>query len=85
MPQRKEMNVNPVDGAEALFGRELDGRDDVLPGHALSPLQITDPGVISTSGTAHHTIARQTGDPLNEVAGIVFRITAADAYEVSKL
>jgi hypothetical protein len=101
---RKETNVNLVDGAEvwlfsygtlpqrnvqlAIFDRALDGRADVLPGYALSPLQITDPGVIATSGTAVHTIARETGDPADEVPGAVFRITqaelaAADAYEVA--
>jgi hypothetical protein len=72
----------------ALFGRALDGRADVLPGYAVSPLRITDPGVISTSGTAQHTIARETGDPLDVVTGTAFRITradlaAADAYEVA--
>jgi hypothetical protein len=71
----------------ALFGRELDGRADVLPGYAVSPLLITDPDVIATSGTAHHTIVRETGDPLDQVPGMLFRITeaelaAADAYEV---
>jgi len=96
--------MNPVDGAGvwlfaygtlrqkevqlAIFGRVLEGRADVLPGYALSPLLITDPGVIATSGTAHHTIVRETGDPLDAVPGIVFRITqaelaAADAYEVA--
>jgi hypothetical protein len=72
----------------AIFGRALDGRADVLPGYAVSPLRITDPGVIATSGTAHHTIARETGDPRDEVPGVVFRITlaelaGADAYEVA--
>jgi hypothetical protein len=72
----------------ALFGRKLDGQADVLPGYAVSPLRITDPGVIATSGTAHHTIARETGNPLDKVPGVVFRITraelaAADAYEVA--
>jgi hypothetical protein len=72
----------------ALFGRGLDGRADVLPGYSVSPLQITDPDVIATSGTALHTIAHETGDPLDEVPGTVFRITeaelaAADAYEVA--
>ena len=71
----------------ALFGRELDGRADVLPGYAVSPLLITDPRVIAASGTAHHTIACETGDPLDELPGTVFRITqaelaAADEYEV---
>jgi hypothetical protein len=72
----------------AIFGRELDGRTDSLPGYSISPLLITDPVVIATSGTAHHTIAHETGDLLDEVPGIVFRITqaelaAADAYEVA--
>ena len=97
--------MNLVDGAEvwlfsygtlrqrevqlAIFGRALDGRADVLPGYSVSPLLITDPGVIATSGSAHHTIVRETGDPRDEVPGIVFRITpaelaAADAYEVAE-
>jgi hypothetical protein len=72
----------------AIFGRDLDGRADVLPGYASSLLQITDPAVIATSGTAHHTIVRKTGNPLDKVPGIAFRITraelaAADAYEVA--
>jgi hypothetical protein len=72
----------------ALFGRTLDGQPDVLPGYAVSPLLITDPAVIATSGSAHHTIARPTGDPRDQVAGTAFRITgadlaAADAYEVA--
>ncbi len=71
----------------ALFGRALEGRADVLPGYALSPLEITDPDVIVTSGSAWHTIARQTGNPVDTVAGTLFSITpaelaAADAYEV---
>jgi hypothetical protein len=97
--------MNRVDGAEvwlfsygtlrqrdvqqALFGRALDGRADVLPGYAVTPLQITDPDVIATSGSALHTIARESGDPRDEVPGTVFRITlaelaAADAYEVAE-
>ena len=72
-----------------LFGRLLDGQADVLPGYAVSPLEIVDPGVIATSGTAHHTIVRETGDALDEVPGTAFRITqaelaAADAYEVAE-
>jgi Gamma-glutamyl cyclotransferase, AIG2-like len=71
-----------------IFGRVLNGRADVLPGYAVSPLLITDPGVISTSGTAEHTVARATGNPRDEVPGLVFRLTqedlaAADAYEVA--
>jgi hypothetical protein len=72
----------------ALFGRTLEGRVDALPGYAVSPLEITDPEVIATSGSALHTVARETGDPLDEVPGTAFRLSdaelaAADAYEVA--
>src|SRR3954466_11857473 len=72
----------------ALFGRTLLGRADVLPGYSLSPLPITDAEVIARSGIAQHTIAAPTGDPGDEVRGIVFSISqaelaAADAYEVA--
>jgi hypothetical protein len=95
--------VNPLDVAEVwlfaygtlqlrqvqqvLFGRDLDGRADVLPGYAASPLLITDPDVIATSGTAHHAVVHATGDLHEVVPGTLFKITqaelaAADAYEV---
>ncbi len=72
----------------SLFGRTLEGTADVLPGYAILPLLISDPDVIAKSGTAHHTIARQTGDPHDQVPGIAFRMSraelaAADAYEVA--
>ncbi len=71
-----------------IFGRALDGQADALVGYAIVPLLVTDPDVIATSGTAHHTMARETGDPRNEVPGTVLRITrdelaAADGYEVA--
>jgi hypothetical protein len=71
-----------------IFGREAEGRTDILPGYAMSPLEITDAGVVATSGTFHHTIIRETGNPLDEVPGMALRITpaelaAADAYEVA--
>ena len=71
-----------------IFGRELDGQPDILRGYTLSMLQIVDPAVIVTSGSASHTMARETGNPLDEVPGTVFRITpaelaAADTYEVA--
>jgi hypothetical protein len=71
----------------ALFGRTLDGRADVLPGYAISPLVITDPDVVAMSGSGLHTVARETGDPLDEVPGTALSLSeaeleAADAYEV---
>jgi gamma-glutamylcyclotransferase (GGCT)/AIG2-like uncharacterized protein YtfP len=71
----------------ANFGRELHGRDDALPGYRMTLLEITDPAVVALSGTAHHPVAAPTGDPADQVPGVVFDITdaelvAADGYEV---
>ncbi len=72
----------------ATFGRRLEGRADALPGYATSLLVIEDAGVIATSGKTHHLLALPSGNPADEVAGVVFKITpeelaAADTYEVS--
>lgn len=72
----------------ATFGRRLEGRADALPGYATSLLEIKDVEVIATSGKTHHLLALPTGNPADEVAGVVFKITpeelaAADIYEVS--
>lgn len=73
----------------ALFGRLLEGRTDALPGYKLGFVEIRDPGVIATSGSARHLIVRATADPADAVAGTAFRISrdelaAADAYEVAE-
>ena len=70
------------------FGRLLDGEDDCLPGFQLSMIEITDPEVIAASGEAFHPIITFTGNPKDEVNGIVFDISSeelkqADSYEVS--
>lgn len=72
----------------AHFGRELRGRPDAMPGYRQSLIAITDPQVIATSGKTHHPIVEPSSNPLDEVAGSVFEITArelaaADKYEVS--
>ncbi len=72
----------------ATFGRLLEGRVDALTGHATSLFEIKDAEVVKTSGKTHHFMARPTGNPADEVPGVVFRITAAelaaaDTYEVS--
>ena len=70
----------------ATFGRLLHGAADVLPGHRQSLVEVTDPGVIATSGTNLHPSATPSPDPNDAVAGLVFEITAAelaaaDGYE----
>ena len=74
----------------ATFGRLLEGRPDALPGFTLKPLKITDENVIATSGLDVHQMACETGNPAEQVPGIVFAITpeelaAADAYEVDDM
>ena len=64
---------------KTLFGRELPGHPDRLPGYHLATLPITDPDVIAASGTAEH--------PIDHIDGTVLQLTdaelvAADAYEV---
>lgn len=71
----------------ATYGRPLDGTPDLLTGYWLEPLTITDPEVVRLSGKAVHAIARESGDPADRIAGVVFALTeaeleATDRYEV---
>lgn len=71
----------------ATFGRALAGAADLLPGYALSLVEIDDPQVVATSGATHHPIVRYTGSPADTVPGTVFQITTdelqqSDEYEV---
>ena len=50
----------------------LEGRVDALPGYATSMFEIRDAEVVKTSGKTHHFMARPTGNPRDEVAGVVF-------------
>ncbi len=72
----------------ATFGREIEGRDDILPGFSRTMVAIADPEVIARSGEASHPIVRRTGNAADGVAGAVFEVTeddlaAADRYEVA--
>jgi gamma-glutamylcyclotransferase (GGCT)/AIG2-like uncharacterized protein YtfP len=71
----------------ATFGRELEGRLDAIIGFELDWVTITDPHVISTSGSDRHPILKPTDQRGASVAGTVFPISAtelaaADDYEV---
>lgn len=72
----------------ANFGRELEGRPDLLPGYMLLSIVINDATVVALSGIAHHRIAQRSANLKDEVAGMVYTVTseelaAADRYEVS--
>ena len=70
------------------FGRRLDGEPDAMTGYTRTMVEITDPEVLAASGERFHPIVSPSDDPLDEVAGMVFRISAeelaaADRYEVA--
>ena len=72
----------------ALFGRQLSGTPDVLPGFEEALLEIEDQATVSLSGKTHHSIVRFTGHTTDSVAGAVFAVTpdeiqSADNYEVA--
>lgn len=72
----------------ALFGRKLTGKADSLPGYYLKTVKITDPEVIATSGQDVHSIVHFSGDPEDQIPGMVFQISKeeleqADQYEVA--
>lgn len=72
----------------ASFGRILSGRSDVMLGHRMTMIEITDPAALAKSGERFHPIVEPSMDAGDEVAGTVFVVTeaelrAADAYEVS--
>ncbi len=72
----------------STFGRKLTGSVDILKGFSLSYVEIKDLSVIATSGETNHPIITHTGNPFDEVKGIVFDISPeelkqADSYEVS--
>jgi len=68
------------------FGRELTGESDRLVGFRLGPIAIANPDVVGLSGMEVHTIAYPTGDPSDEVPGMLVLLTAeelvaTDGYE----
>lgn len=72
----------------ATFGRKLKGKADILPGYSIHKLKITDPDVIAKSGEDVHSIIQFTGNPKDQIAGMVFEVSSqeleeADRYEVA--
>jgi hypothetical protein len=71
----------------ATFGRELVGHPDAIVGYGLDYVTVTDPHVVTTSGSDHHPILRPTDRPDAHVDGTAFALSeielaAADEYEV---
>jgi gamma-glutamylcyclotransferase (GGCT)/AIG2-like uncharacterized protein YtfP len=72
----------------ATFGRLLAGQADSLPCYAMKKIKITDPDVIAKSGEDVHSIIHFSGNPKDQVPGMVFRVSKeelqrADEYEVA--
>ncbi|MET0898651.1 MAG: gamma-glutamylcyclotransferase family protein [Mycobacterium sp.] len=71
----------------AVFGRELSGRPDAIVGFDLDHVTITDPQVITTSGSDRHPILRPSTRADAAIEGTALEVdaadlAAADAYEV---
>ena len=71
-----------------LFGRKLNGTDEILFGYKLEQLQITDSSVLEKSEQVLHPIALPSNDPNDRVKGTLYEISTeelnqADTYEVS--
>lgn len=67
------------------FGRILTGEKDTLVGYLI---KITDPEVLRKSGQQFHPIIQFTGNELDKVEGVLFKVTTAeilnaDKYEVA--
>ena len=72
----------------ATFGRKLQGSEDRLPGYCMKKVRITDLDVIAKSGEEIHSIIEFTGNPKDEISGMVFQVSPqelahADEYEVA--
>ncbi|MCB9202509.1 MAG: gamma-glutamylcyclotransferase [Flavobacteriales bacterium] len=72
----------------ANFGRRLHGNHEVLKNYKVLDLEIKDKKVIEQSGKNIHPIAMYTGNPADEIEGILYEITKeelkhSDEYEVS--
>lgn len=72
----------------ATFGRTLSGQPDKLPGYFLEKIKILDPDVIAKSGEDVHSIIQFSGNPEDQISGMVFKVSPeeliqADKYEVA--
>ena len=68
------------------FGRKLNGERDALPEYKLVMITITDQEFVIKSGSAIHRSLQFTGNFVDVVEGVVFKVTRkeleqADAYE----
>jgi len=71
-----------------LFGRILSGSKDILQGFKLAVIEITDEVFLSRGEQNTQRIAIATGDPQDQIEGMVFEVTVnellhADKYEPS--
>jgi GNAT superfamily N-acetyltransferase len=68
---------------QPLFGREIEGVEDVLTGYALDHVTITDPAVLATSGSDTHPILRR-GKETDAVQGQALWVSASELAAVAR-
>ena len=69
-----------------IFGRILEGENDVLAGYKITFVKIEDEAVVAASGMTHYNNLTYTGNPSDEINGKVLKLTEtelqqADEYE----
>ena len=69
-----------------VFGTEVAGEPDALPGYRIETVRIADARVVALSGSDTHRLAVHTGRKDDRVTGTVFALTpaqlaSADTYE----
>jgi hypothetical protein len=70
----------------SLFGRLLRSQPDELVGFERSTIEVDDPDLVTSGGTATHAIVKRTGNEASRVLGAVLEVTddelaRADRYE----
>lgn len=80
--------LQQADVQQEQFGRLLDGTADTLNGFRVGRIMISDPEVVRQSGASHHPALVASGEPSDQIAGVLFELTggelaAADEYEAA--
>lgn len=66
------------------FGREVESSADLLPGYRLGLVRIEDEAIVAASGMTHYNNIIYTGDPADEISGIVLSVTTEELQQADK-
>jgi GrpB-like predicted nucleotidyltransferase (UPF0157 family) len=61
-----------------IFSRTLIGHKDILTGYTLSTIEVTVQKVVELSGESTHKTLFYSGDPEDQISGVIFDVTSAE-------